>query len=79
MISDTLFDAVTEIREHYLSDPVLRQHYTGEMRRRIEVVVALMDAVCMELDTSPSSRGDVEWVEFDAAMDSWRASRGATT
>jgi hypothetical protein len=72
MISDTLSEAVNDIRERYLDVPFYNNTYTGEMRRRIEVVVALMDAVRMELDTSQPQSQYVEWVEFDAVMESWR-------
>ena len=52
MISDTLFEAVEEIRR-YLKEPVFSTTYTGNLRRQIEKVTAEMEAIRILLDMPP--------------------------
>ena len=56
MISDVLFDAVRLIREDYLDNQTFSEVYVGEMRKKIEDLVARMDAVRLELDQPPEEK-----------------------
>jgi|GEM_PF-1242339 len=50
MISDTLSEAVVDIRR-YLDEPVFADVYTGDIRRHIENTVSTMEATRVMLDT----------------------------
>lgn len=52
MISDTLSEAVDDIRR-YLDDPVFADVYSGDIRQQIETTVSAMDATRVMLDTPP--------------------------
>jgi hypothetical protein len=52
MISDVLSDAVIRINE-YLDDS--SGTYEGNLRLRIQALVAMMDAIRAELDTPPTT------------------------
>jgi hypothetical protein len=52
MISDVLSDAAADIRD-YLAKPATQDCYQGELRDRINRLLAEMDAVRIYLDTSP--------------------------
>ena len=52
MISDVLSDAVSRING-YLDDP--SEGYDGNLRLRIQALVAMMDAIRDELDTPPTA------------------------
>jgi len=54
MISDTLHDAVLELRS-YLADDILSRAYEGDIRKRIEALVDEMDAVRHLLDMPQNS------------------------
>jgi len=56
MISDTLSDAIADIRV-YLDDEVMGRAYEGEMRTRIEALVTEMEAIRRILDTPPNFDG----------------------
>lgn len=56
MISDTLSDAVAEIREYLDHDGPFASCYQGPVRERIERLVEEMDAVRRVLDTPPIVR-----------------------
>lgn len=57
MISDTLFDAVGDIRD-YLNDPAFAHVYgPGPLRDRIEALLVEMDAIRQVLDTPPGASG----------------------
>jgi len=61
MISDTLSDAVTDIRA-YLDDEVMGRAYEGEMRARIEALVTEMQTIRELLDT-PRQRPSEAWYD----------------
>ena len=52
MISDTLSEAVEDIRR-YLDEPIFADVYQGAVRQQIEELVAAMDATRVLLDTPP--------------------------
>ena len=53
MISDVLSDAVIAIDE-YLDNPIFNDIYTGEIRKEIDNLRAMMDATRQRLDTLPA-------------------------
>ena len=55
-ISDVLADAVNQIND-YLDDS---GSYEGNLRLRIEALVAMMDAIRAELDTPPTTEEIVD-------------------
>jgi hypothetical protein len=53
MISDVLYEAAHKIRTCYLGNEIYNTLYKGELRKRIEKLLAEMDAMRKELDASP--------------------------
>jgi hypothetical protein len=54
MISDVLFEAITDI-EAYLANPVFDTVYERDLRVRIYSLLAHMDSIRAELDTPPQA------------------------
>lgn len=57
MISDTLFDAITDI-DRYLADPVFPYKDDKELCARIVALRDQMDAMRRELDKSPGPESE---------------------
>ena len=73
MISDTLSDAAAEIRRYLAEQPEVYAH----VRPKIDVALAVLDAIRMELDTPPeshSTRAEVSaWAAVYALYEAARA------
>lgn len=53
MISGVLSDAAADIRENYLSKELFDDVYSGDIRKRIEACLDVMDLVRKLLDSHP--------------------------
>lgn len=55
MVSDVLVEAVDGLNR-YLKEPTFRNVYAGKTRKRIETLIADMEALRVELDTLPQKK-----------------------